>query len=320
MFELFRHLFLPHHTNNFRAKVLHADFFACYVLIFFILSFTFRTVNRINPDILGFATNIQVDNLLSLTNQKRAENGSGPLKLNPLLNQAAASKANFMFEKNFWAHNGPDGTTPWDFINRSGYTYIVAGENLAKNFSDSQGVVDAWMNSSSHRENLLRTDYQDIGFAVVNGTLNGEETTLVVQMFGKPLKQESVAQIPATEVKPQIIPPIPQVAAQTEEVLPTPVPSPTIIPLALNQPISQLKPLEILPAGSVVKQPLFDIGYILKYLTLGLSSILMIVLVVDGIFIWRRRIVRIGGRNIAHLLFLFAITGVIWFMSFGSVI
>lgn len=316
MFELLRHLFLPHHTNNFRAKLLHLDFFAAYVFLFFILSLSLRTVNRFDQNILGFATDIRVEELLNLTNQKRTEAGLTQVNLNQMLSQAAAGKVADMFGKNYWAHNSPDGKTPWDFINSSGYTYTIAGENLAKNFSNSAGVIDAWMNSPSHRENLLRSQYEDIGFAVVNGTLNGEETTLVVQMFGK----SSAVQLakapvtaPATNNEVNTATKSGPPATTTAQILPS------LAPGVISQ--SAPKPVELAAlSGAVIKQPLLDIGNITKIFTIGLSSILMILLVIDGLFVWKHKIVRIGGRNVAHILFLFAVSGVIWFMSFGSIL
>ncbi len=320
-----RHFFLPHHTNNFRAKVLHLDFMAVYVVMFFMLSLLTRTVQRIDPNILGFATNIHVQQLLELTNQKRASSGISVLRLDPQLSQAAVKKAEYMFKNNFWAHNAPDGTTPWDFINNSGYVYTVAGENLAKNFSDSQGVVDAWMNSSSHKENLLRGDYQDIGFAVVDGTLGGEETTLVIQMFGKrltsvsqikpkssPAPNEFITSVTAAEVSPQPAPIFQPVAS------PTPVASPAFLADVGGR---SPKQLEILPVGgSVVKKPLIDISSLAKKISLTLSTMLIFVLVIDGYYIWRHKITRIGGHTIAHLVFLFMLSGTVWVMSFGSIL
>ena len=321
MINFFKQLFIPHHTNNFKAKLLHADFLAVYVLIFFIFSLSVRTISKINPNILGFATDIQTDKLLILTNQKRAESGLNPLALDNRLSTAAMQKAADMFANNYWAHNSPQGKTPWDFINGSGYVYTVAGENLAKNFADSDGVVQAWMNSATHKENILRSEYSDVGFAVVNGTLNGEETTLVVQMFGNKLSAPEIAQAPVAKTT-EIIPPT---QAKADEVS---LGTQYLSEENIYNKISTIgsvptppKPVEILPiAGSVVKSPIFDIGKISKTLTLAIASILMIILAVDAVFVWKKKVVRVGGKNLAHLLFLFLITGFIWFMSFGSII
>lgn len=326
MLNYLRHLFLPHHTNNFRAKVLHLDFFALYVFIFFLLSLSFRTIHRLDPNILGFATDIHVDQLLSLTNQKRTGSGLSSLTLNSQLSAAAAGKANDMFSNGYWAHNSPGGKTPWDFINGAGYIYTVAGENLAKNFSNSAGVVEAWMNSPTHRENILRDQYQDIGFAVVNGVWNGEETTLVVQMFGKPVAQVALA--PVVNSSPSPIPVVAEAQAEESDQGLIPSPSPefgeaeeTTFTAALVEPQESLPPLEISPLGqSVVRSPLLDIGSLTKQLTLALSTVLMIVLVIDAIYVSRHKLVRAGGKTMAHLLFLFLFTGAIWFMSFGSVL
>lgn len=96
-----------------------------------------------------------------------------------------------MIANNYWAHTAPDGTTPWDFISGSGYSYVVAGENLAKGFNTSQGVVTAWMGSSSHRANVLSTNFSEVGYATVDGTLQGTQTTLVVAMYAKPTTQKA---------------------------------------------------------------------------------------------------------------------------------
>ena len=318
MFEFLHHLFLPHHTNNFRAKLLQHDFFLLYVIAFLVIGISLQTLHRIDPQILGFATDIRINELLDLVNSKRIVAGETNLKLNSQLSEAAAGKARDMFNKSYWAHTAPDGTTPWDFINSSGYVYTVAGENLAKNFNDSSGVVEAWMNSPSHRENILRAQYEDVGYAVVNGVLNGEETTLVVQMFGKSLASANANLANKLPSQPEGLP-IAQVNAETES---TPVarfvsdeatPTGAVVAPSPRNVVSGL-------ADSVVKSPLFDIGKISKNFLLGLSSLLMLLLVADGVYVWRHRIVRASGRNTAHLLFLFIITGMVWLMSFGSII
>ena len=64
-------------------------------------------------------------------------------------------------------------------------TDFIYQKNLAKDFSDSQAVITAWMNSTKHRENILKPEYTEIGFAIQDGTLLGQPTVLVVQLFGK---------------------------------------------------------------------------------------------------------------------------------------
>lgn len=133
---------------------------------------------------MGTSVDITSQELLLFTNQDRQKEGLSALTINNQLSQAAALKATDMFGKNYWAHNAPEGTTPWFFIKEAGYVYVYAGENLARGFNSSEDVVKAWMASPSHRENMLSKNYQDVGFAVVPGKLNGEDTVLVVEMFG----------------------------------------------------------------------------------------------------------------------------------------
>jgi len=203
--SFFRHYFLPHETNNYQARSLHPDFLMVYLVIAFCLSIFLKSTGF---NVLGFATDISVDKLYQLTNQEREKSNLPLLSYNQELAQAAAQKAQDMFQKNYWSHYAPDGKTPWDFILNSGYKYEYAGENLAKNFLFSDGVVSAWMNSPTHRENILKKDYSQVGFAVVNGILNGEQTTLVVQMFGKPLSSplavENQPAVPQVLAKKQL--------------------------------------------------------------------------------------------------------------------
>ncbi|OGK28467.1 hypothetical protein A3C28_04100, partial [Candidatus Roizmanbacteria bacterium RIFCSPHIGHO2_02_FULL_39_9] len=185
------HLFTPKETNNFRARVLHAKFLTYYLIFFLVLGFGIKLISNHSGQVLGYATDITKEKLLELTNEVRIKNDAQRLNYNQQLELAAQKKAADMFAKNYWSHYSPEGKTPWDFILGAGYNYEFAGENLAKNFLFSQGVIDAWMNSPTHKENIVRRDYSQVGFAVVNGILNGEETTLVVQMFGKPLESTS---------------------------------------------------------------------------------------------------------------------------------
>lgn len=195
-----RHFFIPHELNNHRASLLHHKSLMVIIGLLFIQILFFPVVKTNYPQILGVSIDISSEELLSLTNQKRAEAGLPPLEFNNTLSNAAILKAKDMFAKNYWAHNAPDGTTPWEFIKDAKYQYVYAGENLAKGFTVSEDVVDAWMRSTTHRENVLSPNYKDVGFAVAKGDLNGEETVLVVEMFGNSQGQIAEKQISNVEV------------------------------------------------------------------------------------------------------------------------
>ena len=63
----------------------------------------------------------------------------------------------------YFSHNTPDGTTPWDRIRAQGYFYSMAGENIAAGYASPESVVQAWMNSDGHRANILNCGFKDIG-------------------------------------------------------------------------------------------------------------------------------------------------------------
>jgi len=127
----------------------------------------------------------QPEQFLTLTNADRADRGIAPLVLNDQLNAAALAKAEDMAQKGYWDHFRPsDGKAPWDFIKENGYSYKVAGENLAKGYRTPNGITSAWMNSPAHKANLLSAKYQEVGFACIEATIDGEQVLLTVQMFG----------------------------------------------------------------------------------------------------------------------------------------
>jgi uncharacterized protein YkwD len=148
--------------------------------------------------VLGYATDMSISGLLSGTNTQRLNNGESALALNGLLDNAAQSKANDMAARDYWSHNTPDGQTPWTFITAAGYSYSLAGENLAYGFATSADTITGWMNSPGHRANILNAGYTEVGFGIVNipnyqGT--GPET-LVVAMYAAPAAQPAPAPAP----------------------------------------------------------------------------------------------------------------------------
>ncbi len=297
IFRILHHYLVPHEGNNHRAKALHHEALLAYILILGIFNLSIKVLNHKAPDVLGYATDIRVEQLLSDTNAEREKLGLSPLTLNSTLSQAAAAKAADMFANGYWAHNSPQGKTPWDFILGAGYHYTLAGENLAKNFQTSDGVVSAWMASPSHKANIVKAGYRDIGFAVVNGVLNGEETTLVVQMFGAS-NAAPVAAIP----KVQAAAPLPAKTVVPNE--------PTAQASAPAMAVSQQKPVDTAPSAlvqGVKMSPLVNISGLTHQVGYIFIGLLIGVLAVDAYVVSRRRIVRLVGHNIAHILFLVTI-------------
>jgi hypothetical protein len=124
--------------------------------------------------------------VVNLTNENRAEYGAPTLKVNETLARAAQMKAEDMAAKGYFSHTGPNGTEPWDWMERAGYDFSHAGENLAINFVDSEDVVSAWMRSQSHKENIVDARFKEIGIGVAKGVYEGREAVFVVQFFGTP--------------------------------------------------------------------------------------------------------------------------------------
>lgn len=122
--------------------------------------------------------------VISMVNTERTKAGLAPMAASAELQKSSRSKAADMFARGYWAHNAPDGSEPWHFFKESGYKFTQAGENLAKSFQTPDGVVKGWMNSPTHRANILNPAYRDIGISAVDGALSGEPTTLVVAHFG----------------------------------------------------------------------------------------------------------------------------------------
>lgn len=176
-----------HKTSKQYLKVYwpYVPIFLVMIAGLFLGNFT-RAQN--SASVLAYATEISNNELLNATNERRQQHGKQNLKLNKALSDAAQAKAQDMAERNYWSHIAPDGTPPWEFIDKTGYTYAKAGENLAYGFATSSETVTGWMNSQSHRENMLDDAYIDVGFGLVNSANynNAGKATIVVAMYAQP--------------------------------------------------------------------------------------------------------------------------------------
>ncbi len=323
---MYKNLFLPNPIDKKRPKLIQPKFLVGYMLFLalFVGGSSFMVIQ--NPDILGYATNINTSELLSFTNKVRNNNGLDSLKLNSLLSKAAENKAKHMFANNYWAHTAPDGTEPWDFIISSGYGYTYAGENLAVDFSDSDDVVNAWVKSPTHKDNLLNKNYTEIGFAVVDGELEGRKTTLVVQMFGKPrYTQPAVAVADDQTSKVETVISDDEITKRIAENPSQPVtvnteanPNPTTVTEDIAYKLAFDEPAVADGNGSVLNAN--DIFNVSKYIALILGLFVTLTFAIDGYAVRKAGLLRVTGHTILHIGFLILVIAGIWYTNIGLVL
>ena len=134
---------------------------------------------KVNIPDLGGIKSIE-SQVISLTNQERAKNGLKPLTPDWELSRVARYKAMDMRDKNYFSHTSPTYGSPFDMMKNFGITYRSAAENIAAGQTTPASVVQAWMNSSGHRANILSTNSTYIGVGYASG---GSQRYYWVQMF-----------------------------------------------------------------------------------------------------------------------------------------
>lgn len=179
---------VPHKENNFRPFLLRTGGMLL-VLVFVVGAFVASNVYRGILVTNDFIASVLPAVLVDLANADRTAFALRSLSINPALEKAARLKAEDMAAKSYFAHYSPLGVSPWHWFGEAGYTFVYAGENLAIQFDDSAAVNIAWMNSPTHRANILSTHFTEIGIAAARGIYQGQETLFVVQMFGSPAQK-----------------------------------------------------------------------------------------------------------------------------------
>ncbi|HHE67624.1 MAG TPA: hypothetical protein ENL33_00985, partial [Candidatus Parcubacteria bacterium] len=146
----------------------------------------------------GFLTR---QGIVDQTNIKRGLKGLPPFKENALLDRSAQFKAEDMLKNQYFAHQSPLAEGVGDLANKFGYQYLIIGENLAMgNFANDKELVEAWMASPGHRENILGS-YKEIGIGIKKGLFEGKMVWVAVQHFGSPA---SLCSSPNLELKEEI--------------------------------------------------------------------------------------------------------------------
>lgn len=282
------HLFIPHARHNHKARLLHLPHLLVILGLYIISQSAIGFFSARYPQILGYASSIPVTEIITQTNLIRAQKGLPSLKENAALSAAATAKANHMFAQDYWSHTAPDGTTPWYFILNAGYNYLHAGENLARDFRSADSAVTAWTKSPTHMANLVSNKYDEVGVAVVDGSLNGKETTLIVQMFGsnQAITKAATNNLDATgsitqEAQFSLVAPV--LAQQSSQAL--------VSPFGLSRSIS-----------------------------LAFIILITAVLALDWFIVLRRNLIRISGKNWAHLTYFAALIIILVILKQGVII
>lgn len=202
LYSLFKHTFIPHEGNEYKPHFFRELAVAILLITsVFLLGVSAGSSFFLRKTVLGESITSAV--LVDLANETRLAYNASPLTRNPLLDKAAQLKGEDMSARGYFAHDSPDGITPWYWFDQAGYVFVYAGENLAVNFSESKQVQDAWLGSPKHKDNLINNNFKEIGIATVDGIYKNNPTIFVVQMFGTPArvataKSKNVAPLLAT--------------------------------------------------------------------------------------------------------------------------
>ncbi|KAJ1850479.1 hypothetical protein LPJ73_003434 [Coemansia sp. RSA 2703] len=179
--------------------------------------------------------------LCCATNAKRAQNGLPALKWSPLLDASAQAHSNYQRSTNFMSHFEAVGSPTYALggrLDRVGFVYSSAGENLGEDFKDVDSLTTAWMNSPGHRANILGAGYTVCGGAVANPggfyTIN----------YAAPMDTSDNAKFytlqcsGSTATGAFVGTPVGH-SAQTSTAAPAPAPVPTKAPTAVQPPVAE---------------------------------------------------------------------------------
>jgi hypothetical protein len=138
------------------------------------------------PQHKALATDLSPENILNAINRERSLRNLITLNTDSRLGAAAQTKADDMMTRHYFAHANPDGQYIWPTIEAKGYKpYLQLGENLAIEFYDTDSLVAAWMNSPTHRENILNEGFRDQGMGLAMGDTGlGQYHSSIANTFG----------------------------------------------------------------------------------------------------------------------------------------
>ncbi|GAE88864.1 SafA/ExsA family spore coat assembly protein [Acetivibrio straminisolvens] len=111
----------------------------------------------------------QENEVIRLVNVERAKKGLPALKANWQLSRVARYKSQDMVDKGYFSHTSPTYGSPFRMMENFGIKYTAAGENIAMGQRTPAEVMNAWMNSPGHRNNILSPSFSEIGVGLAKG-------------------------------------------------------------------------------------------------------------------------------------------------------
>jgi len=257
------HSFIPGEHNGYKPKALHRKHLVRYGI-------ALVAVKAIMVAILfgfpsgGFLYELSSRVILDSMNAERSSYSVATLAFNDRLYNAALEKAHDMITNSYFEHTSPAGVTPWYWIKKNNYVYTYAGENLAMDFYNVNDLMKGWMDSPTHRANILQKKFKDAAVAVAEGNMDGRNTTVVVVMFGSeriarkiPVPAAAVNEtLPPPQKKPAAVP-APEIAAVNAPVVPqkTPVTNSVVLGSPTNSVQAVLGAEETAPVAAVSEVP-----------------------------------------------------------------
>jgi uncharacterized protein YkwD len=139
------------------------------------------------PIILQQSLRAEEQEVVELTNQIRRENGCEPFRVSPQLGKAARDHSEDMATRNYFDHTSPDGLDLWTRMRSAGYRFTLAAENIAAGQPSPDEVVQDWMESPGHRENILNCALTEIGVGYASNT-SSRYGVYWTENFGTPIR------------------------------------------------------------------------------------------------------------------------------------
>jgi uncharacterized protein YkwD len=124
--------------------------------------------------------------MLAKVNAARKAVGARPLATDPHLDAAAQEHAQDMLLRAYYDHETPEGRTPRERLESTGYLAHKVGENIAEGQFSVEEVMNGWLGSSGHRRNLLDPEFRDLGVGLAVGRFEDRLRILWVQELAVP--------------------------------------------------------------------------------------------------------------------------------------